>query len=238
MASLAMSCKEEAPKPEEPPLARVYDQYLYPSDLPMQLGDNATKDDTVRVGAFIDNWAQNKLMVRIAQDNIPNDANIEQKVQAYRASLIQHYYEQALVSQKLDSVVTNEEITAFYNQTKEEHILKESIARCYFMKIPTTAPNIEEVKTWWQMKDPLDIERLRDYCANFAQFYILEDSSWVNKSDLAAQLPDNTFSQGVFQSGKTWTSTKDEVLYFLKINDIISSGKIAPQSYVKEKAIR
>ena len=237
ISSLVVSCGKQAKKTAEKPLARVYDHYLYPSSLKGMLKKNmSVEDSTLIVGTYIENWAKNNLMLHVAEENVPKSIDIEKMVQEYRKSLIKLYYEKNLVQQRLDTLVNSEEISSYYELSKGDHILKYHIASCFFVKIPTSAPDLEDVKKWWKMEDDLDMPQLKEYCEQFAQIYILEDSTWIRDIDLAAQFPDGTFSEGSLTKGKTFNFQKKGYLYLMKVNGVVKKGKIAPIGYIREKA--
>lgn len=222
----------------EEPLAKVYDQILYPSDLKGIIQPNMSKEDSILVvGTFIENWAKKNLMLKVAEKNIPKDVNLDEIIAEYKASLVQHYYEKSLAERLLDSLVSDVEIQAFYEATKDEHILKDAIVRCFFITLPVNAINKDDVKSWWKMEKDLDYAKLKEYCDKYAITYILEDSSWISKKDLAAQLPNGTLNQGL-SKGQKLNIEKDGVWYLLNVKDVVGKGQQAPVSYVRDKAIR
>jgi hypothetical protein len=222
----------------EEPLAKVYDKFLYPSDLKGIIQANMSKEDSILVvGTFIENWAKKNLMLKVAEKNIPKDIDLDAILAEYKASLVQHYYEKSLSERLLDSLVSDVEIQTFYEATKDEHVLKDAIARCFFITLPINAVKKEDVKKWWKMENNLDYAKLKEYCETYAINYSLEDSSWVNQKDLAAQLPDGTLSQGL-SKGQSLNIEKEGVWYLLKVKEVMSKGQQAPVSYVRDKAIR
>ena len=232
------ACGSNQKQKNEQPLAKVYDKALYPSDLNGIIQPNMSKEDSILVvGTFIENWAKKNLMLKIAEKNIPKDIDLDEIMAEYKASLVQHYYEKSLSERLLDSLVSDTEIQAFYEKTKDEHVLKDAIARCFFITLPINAVNKDDVKKWWKMDDNLDYAKLKEYCDKYAINYILEDSSWISKNDLAAQLPSGTLNQGL-SKGKTLNVEKDGIWYLLSVKETVGKGQQAPVSYIRDKAIR
>lgn len=229
--------KQDAPNSEKP-LAKVYDKYLYPSDLKGIFDANMTKEDSSqRIQAFIDSWAKEHLMVRVAEENIPTDVDINKMVEDYRESIVKYHYERNLVAKRLDSLVSNTEIQAHYQKTKGDYILKHDIVQCYFLQIPSNSPNKEKLKEWWKMKDPIDYAKVKDYAAKYAHVFILEDSTWIRAKDLAAQFPQNSLSEGSLTKGKEVSMNKKGYRFLLRVNKVFKKGQQAPVSYVKRKII-
>ena len=176
-------------------------------------------------------------MLKVAEKNTPKDVDLDKILAEYKASLVQHYYEKSLSEQLLDSLVSDTEIQTFYEATKDEHILKDAIARCFFITLPINTINKDDVKGWWKMDKDLDYAKLKEYSEKYAITYILEDSSWISKKDLAAQLPSGTLNQGL-SKGKGFNIEKDGIWYLLNIKEVVAKGQQAPVSFVRDKAIR
>jgi len=137
IAVLIGACGNGNKSKGEEPLAKVYDKVLYPSDMKGIIQPNmSTEDSILVVGTFIENWAKKNLMLKMAEKNIPKDVDLDAILAEYKASLVQHYYEKTLSEQLLDSLVSDTEIQAFYEATKDEHILKDVIVRCFFITLP------------------------------------------------------------------------------------------------------
>lgn len=234
---LIWSCQPKRDHRTEEPLARVYDEFLYPSDVATVVTKKMSKSDSaVVVRSYIDNWVRERLMLRIAEQNIPQDIDIDEMVRNYRNNLIQLYYEKNLVEQRLDSTVTKEEVRNYYEANKEENVLKYKVARCYFVKLPSNAPQQADLRAWWKRETPEDVLKLKEYCEQFAQLYNLEDSTWVRASDVAAQFPAGTLTEGNIVKGKTLSIEKEGYIYLLEVLETADKGQIAPLGYVREKA--
>ena len=162
IVALISACGGNNKPTNEEPLAKVYDKFLYPSDLKGIIQPNMSKEDSILVvGTFIENWAKKNLMVKISEKNIPKDVDLDKIIAEYKASLVQHYYEKSLSQQLLDSLVSDTEIQKFYEATKDEHVLKDAIIRCFFITLPVNTVNKNDVKKWWKMTDNLDYAKLK-----------------------------------------------------------------------------
>lgn len=226
-------------KTDEKPLAIVFDKHLYPSDVKGIVGqDIAAKDSAVIMSNYIENWAKDQLILSIAEQNIDEALGVDKLVEDYRKSLIRHNYEQALVNQRLDSVVTNDQITRFYNQAQSQYQLDESILRCYFIKVKKQAPEQENLKTWWKEKDEEDWSKMVDYARKYADKYILDDSTWVRIDDLVSEYPSGSFDKSKLKAGLSQVIEKDDFTYFFKVKDLVKSGELAPLSFVRSKIIK
>jgi len=186
-ASLLMACRREGPKP----LARSFDRFLYPEDLrgvvPAGVGGN---DSIMLVRSYIEQWVRQQALLHHAQRNIAmNTKRLEAQVEEYKNGLIVYEYEQALVNQKLDTVVTDAEILDYYTTHPELFMLKQPILKVSYIQLHTDAPELDRVKRLFVSPDFEDQDVLEKYCARYALSYRLRDTTWQYADLLAKKLP-------------------------------------------------
>ncbi len=220
---------------EETVLAKAHNKTLYISELDGMIPDGISEQDSMMiVNAYIERWVRKSLMLHEAERNLPKDLDIDRLVRDYRASLILHNYEQMLVEASLDSTITQEELTVYYEKNKEQYQLESNIMRCNFIKIPTTAPDIGKVKKWWNDDDSL---ALMKYSNTYAEAFLLEDSTWHKVDDIAAEFPKGTFSKGM-KSGQALSLKDGDYQYFLKVLETKSQKEIAPLEFIRGQATK
>src|ERR1019366_10716666 len=111
-----LSCNIKGDKvPNRTAIARANDDYLYLDNIReiVPVG-TSSKDSLELINKHIDNWLRETLVIQKAEDNLTDEQkNVEAQLQDYRNSLITYIYEKELVKQKLDTVITNEEIEKY-----------------------------------------------------------------------------------------------------------------------------
>ena len=112
-----ISCQNSGNGKNDKPVAAIYDKVLYQSDLQDILYDGISVNDSlVRTKAFIDNWIRRQLLIRQAENNLDkSELDCLKEIEDYRNSLIIYKYESLLISQNLDTVVSDEEIEKYVN---------------------------------------------------------------------------------------------------------------------------
>lgn len=232
------SCSKEEVNTTEKPLATVFDKSLYPSDVRGIVGPGiSAKDSTMLVNSFIENWAKEQLIIAIAEQNIPDDLDVEKLVEDYRLSLIRYSYEQKLVEQRLDSVVTDVEIQRYYESALDQYQLDKTIVQGKFIKLPVDAPEQDTLKKWW--KNPVENrQNLAEYCRIYADKFLVEDSIWIDVDYLAAEFPISSLKEGSIKSGLSTSTSNDDFVYYIKVDRVVRQGQIAPLSYVKNKIVK
>lgn len=112
-----VSCQNSSNGKNDKVVATLYDKVLYQSDLQDILYDGISVNDSlVRTKAFIDNWIRRQLLIRQAENNLEkSELDCLKEIEDYRNSLIIYKYESLLISQNLDTVVSDEEIEKYVN---------------------------------------------------------------------------------------------------------------------------
>lgn len=224
---------EEKTDTDDIELAKVFSKKLFLSELEGMVPEGASKEDSVKIiNAEVERWARESLLMQEAEKNIPQDLKIDELVRDYRSSLIRHNYEQFLVETQLDSTISTEELNGYYEKNKEQYQLPTNILRCYLIKIPKTTSNLAQLRTWWGSSVDDDYKKMKDYAAQNAEFYMLEDTVWYQINDVKAQLPQGTN----INANQNLTQTDSEFHYFFKVLEMKSKKEIAPLAYIQEQA--
>lgn len=238
---LADSC-QLAPQPPQADklLAKVHNKSLYLSELDEMFPVNATHNDSmIIITGYVERWVRDALLLYEAEQNIPSDLNIDKLVRDYRASLIRHNYEEVLVERFLDSTITKDELMAFYEQHKENYQLETPIVRCHLIKVPYPVPQGNKLRDLWnRTSDSLAFKELIQYCNQFAEAHLLEDSTWHNVDDIAAELPPGAVSPENLTAKRNFSLQEGGFEYYFKVIEVKNRKEIAPLSYIETQARR
>ena len=160
------ACDHEKPKP----VARSFDQFLYPEDLKGVVSEGVTGDDSTQlVRAYIEPWLRQKALLYHAQRNGNINTNrLDRQVEEYRNGLIVYEYEQALVSQKLDTVVTDDEVQQYYDARPELFVLQQPILKRSYIRLRPDAPELDRIKRLMVSSGFEEQDLLVKYCAMYA----------------------------------------------------------------------
>jgi hypothetical protein len=237
MVSVFFSCKKKS-EVKEIPVAKVYDKYLYLSDIKHIFPDKVTKQDSIQLAtSYINTWIKNQLLLRQAELNLtPEQLDISQQLEVYRSSLLIFKYEEQMVSQKIDTIVNNAEIEEYYNKNASNFILEESLVKALYLKIPKTAPNIEGLKKWYKSDNKEDLKNLDSYCYNYATKYDFFGDNWVVFSMIQGDLPQKIENAEEFLKNNSYIEQEDDnFYYFVNIKNKNHQGSLAPLTFVRSK---
>lgn len=230
------SCAQLKQKPAEKPVARVYDLYLYPSDLAENIPAGISDEDSIRIARrLIEEWARERLLLKRAEQYLSIDEkNIEKQIEEYRLTLLTFKYKQDLLKQNLDTVVTSEEIENYYQQYSSNYILDSDVVKVNYIKIAITAPQLDQLRRWYRSNNIEDLDQLEKYCQRYAEKYIINGNEWIKFIDLIEELPVKVNNPGRFLSYTTNIDVSDSVYnYLIHINDRIPEGQVSPLEMVR-----
>jgi hypothetical protein len=191
LASAILSGCKSSEKVDDDVVAKAFDHVLYRSDLAAKLPDVYTSEDSARLAADIVNrWIREKALISMAENNLSDEQkDVQKELEEYRNSLIVYAYERALIGQKLDTVVDEEEMRTYYDDYVENFKLKSIIAKLRFVKVATEAPKQNKLKSWFFSDDESDFSELFDYCRKYAENYFLEENKWLYVEDIMKEVP-------------------------------------------------
>lgn len=226
---------------DETPVARVFDTYLYRKDLAGLAPDGLSEADSAKlVEKYVDGWIKKQLLISKAATRMAFDeAEIERKVLDYKYALMVHEYEKYQVNQSLNREVTEEEIAAYYNEKRENFLLKQNIVKCLFVKLPKEAPRLSRIRTLLRSYPDSDMEEIKSYCFRFAVSSSLEDNMWLNFDEVVKNTPLASVPNKVqFLRDNSFVETSDEKhIYFIKLLEYKIFDQVSPLEVIREDIV-
>lgn len=177
---------------KEGAVARVYDEYLGADEVAAACPGNLEARDSIAfVKAYIKNWVKNKVIESAARKNIgrADEARIEQQVETYRQSLMVYTYQNNLLSQELDTTISDENIRAYYEENKNNFELKQNLVRLRFVKIRDDVKQLDEIRKMFMAHKNSETEKLTALCSQYASNFFLDDETWLDFNEITKELP-------------------------------------------------
>lgn len=225
--------KKNKPKQEDV-VARVFNNYLYKSDLPLF----PSGVDSVRLtSAFIDKWLREQVLVNYAKNNLSaiREQKINNEVAKYRNELMVYEYESQLVDLKFDYKTTEEDLFNYYQEYLENFILNTSIVKLIYIKSEKKINLKENVVREW-MKNPENNYKLTVLCNEYLMECHLDTSVWVPRKYILDRLSEVNISESNLKGKATFvkasSATHNVYLYLI---DSIEEGKNAPFQYIRKE---
>ena len=223
------------------PIARVYEKYLYESDVE-GVGKGAAKpeDSILAVKNYIDAWIRHNLILHYAEENLSEkNTDLEKQLTDYRESLTVFYYEKELIKQKLDTVVDEQEITDYYKKYIDNFELKTAVSKMRYVMFPKSLKiKTDSATVWMKKQNEVNQSKLRNFCIDNAVKYQISDSSWFSIDELTSILPleENNLDNAPYN--KSYQTMNDSAYqYLVSFDDLKLKGNAAPMQYVRKDII-
>ncbi|THG60058.1 peptidylprolyl isomerase [Bacteroides faecichinchillae] len=231
------ACKEMHDHKGKTPLVEVDGNFLYKEDLMSVLPVGLSKDDsTLFVEHYIRSWVEDILLYEKAENNIPDNVEVDKLVENYRKALIMHTYQQELINQKLTNDIPEQEIFAYYQENKDLFKLESSLIKGLFIKVPLTAPQLNNVRRWYKSEQQDMIDNLEKYSFQNAVKYKYFYDKWVSVTDILDMIPLDIESPEEYVNKHRQIELKDTAFYyFLNVIDYRGVGDEKPFEFARSE---
>ena len=224
-------------EPDNQPLARVGEMYLYPEDVRDLLDENLSPQDSAAfVSNLINTWATRQLLLSRARINLPEEKieEFESLISDYRAELYTRAYKEALVAQISDTLVGEEEMREFYESEKENFTLQEKILQLRFIELPLQFLNREEVTERLRRFEGEDLVFLDSVGVQFKKLHF-NDSLWVPVSRVIEEIAPLTYEneEEHLKNSQFFEMEDSTGVYLTKVVNVLKPNEIAPLSYIE-----
>ena len=222
---------------EDKLLAEVQQKQLHLSDLDGMFPIDATANDSALIiETFVNRWVRDAVLQYESERNLPADLNVDRLVRDYRASLVRSNYEEVLVSMRLDSTVTEEQLAEYYEENKSQYQLERPIVRCYFLRAPYPTPEEDTLQLLWNNGNVQDRAALSNYAERFAEIALLDETAWYSLDEIADQMPAGTLTADNVDNRREFSQRDGSHRYYFRLFELKPRLEIAPLSYVADQA--
>ncbi len=221
-------------------VAQAYSYNLYAEDIVGVAPPGSSKDDSIAlVRNFIENWIRQKVVLNKAEKNLDDEKkDVEKKLEEYRNSLIVYAYETELIRQKLDTVVSEEQIVEFYKRHPQNFELKDNIIKVIYLKLNKKSPKLDLVKQWYKSTNKKDQDALKEYCHQYAINYFLDENTWLLFDDLLKEIPIKTYDKEQFLQNNRNVEIEDSTnIYLVKIFGFMIKNSLSPLSFERKNIL-
>jgi len=232
-----VSCDFFKQTDDRKPVARVNDTYLYEEDIQDLVKEGMSKQDSaVVVNNFINRWATQQLLLSGAKLNLTESKQrtFDKFAIDYKNDLYSKAYMEALVAQNIDTLISQEEIEAYYNENKQIFKLNEDLIKLRYINVGENLLDLKELETKFKRFNDEDKKELDSISIQFKSFS-LKDSVWVKVDQVIDKIPPFTSeNRNELLKKSNFIQLKDSLgLYLVHITDVLLRNSTAPIEYVK-----
>jgi len=188
---IVSSCNNATFNDSDRVIARVYDEYLYFSDIRDLIPPATLPSDSLSITRnYINNWVKTQLLVYQAEKNLLDEQkDFSRQLDDYRNSLIIFNYETEFIRQNLDTVVSGGEIEDYYTKFSGNFKLSENILQLVYAKVNEDSPYRKKISKLVFSDSEADRDSLEFYCIRYAIDYGVIDNEWITFDELLDMTP-------------------------------------------------
>ena len=226
-------------KPEPVLLAQVFDYKLYFDDIKDLIQGYANAEDSIQqVRSLSEHWVRDRLILVEAEKNLPKEVNMNKLLEDYRQSLLRHFFEQRALEERLDTVITENDLVQYYEANKEQHRLESGILRAYYFKIKRPSQRSDKILQWWKTFPEQHFNDVLTYAAKHAKTNWADSSQWHEMQMVVQLFPEGTLSPSAIRSKRGVVEEDRDYIYLLYPMEVYHEQDIAPLARIREQAAR
>lgn len=234
---LLTNCYDYRRQSERVVVAECYGVKLYADELEDVLPSDVSKMDSLtQVNAYVDTWIHRQILIHQAEVNLPAEQlDFTKQLQDYRNSLVIYAYETQMIEQYLDTLVSEDEIAAYYEANKENFQLRSTMVKVAYLILDENCKQMKELKKLMSNRDTLDLVRLSALVEHNTVASFLDVDTWVRLDDLLAKIPIEIYnSESFLKRNKFVSFEKDNLTYLVRFEDYLLEKSVSPIEIEKE----
>jgi hypothetical protein len=243
LGTVVFACKKSKilgkEEPEPVLLAQVFDYKLHFDDIKDLIQGYANAEDSIQqVRSLTEHWVRDRLILVEAEKNLPKEVNMNKLLEDYRQSLLRHFFEQRALEERLDTVITENDLVQYYEANKEQHRLESGILRAYYFKIKRPQTRSDKILQWWKTFPQQHFNDVLTYAAKHAKTNWPDSSQWHEMQMVVQLFPEGTLSPAAIRSNRGVVREDRDYIYLLYPLEVYHEQDIAPLARIREQAAR
>ncbi|WP_159801529.1 peptidyl-prolyl cis-trans isomerase [Flavobacterium sp. MK4S-17] len=236
-AALLLSCNNTGNETDTKAVARVNNSYLYNEDLQNLVPAGTPKEDSIAiVKSYIDHWASQKLLYDAAEINLNKEKQEEfnNLIRQYKVDLYTSAYIEEIVKRSVDTLVTEEELKAYYTANKDNFRTTSPLVKLKYIRLDKDYPKFAAIKSKFLSGRKADVKSLNNIAIQFKS-YAFNDTTWVDVNEVYRKLPFITpenFDKYV-SSGISYQYPDSTNVYIVKIKKVLEKNQVSPFELIK-----
>jgi hypothetical protein len=218
-------------------VADVENVRLYYDEIPQLIQHGINEADSVAiVQNYVNKWAKRRLLLKKAEENLTPELKsvIEQQIEETRTNLVIYQYQQQMILEKMDTILSETELENYYKTYEKSFILNSDIVKALFIKLPVETPDLNKIRMLARSSNQNDLQQLETYCYQFAEKFDDFNEGWVPMDKLSVELQQDIENKETFLKNNRFFETSDSLsVYLISIRDYRLRSDTAPFEYVK-----
>ena len=217
-------------------VARVNNQYLYASEVNDHIRANlSSADSTSMAKNYINAWVKEQLLLEKAVFNLnpSQQTSLENLIRQYRNDIFIKTYQEEWLKSRMDTLVTPQEIEAYYKENKQNFKLHQDLVRGRYVQLPLANFNKASVSRALRRFNDSDRNYLDSISLQFNSAY-LNDSVWFRPQAFFNRINRSSPQEyDRYLKSKRFFEIEDSIdLYLVFVEEVRLRNEIAPLSHI------
>ena len=219
-------------------VARAGDHKLHRSQLESYIPQGVSAQDSAQLARqYIEAWAKDILMLDMASQQLSEEEkDVSQELEEYRRTLLKYRYEQLYIAQRLDTLVSAEELARFYRENPQKFVVDRPVVKARALVIPADSKSYKALRQLMASTEQADVMDAAKEAATAAIRFLDLADNWTDALALAREM--GADYQKLFSRASTgYNEYTDEggTAYIAYVLDMVPEGKTAPQEFVNKR---
>ena len=217
-------------------VARVHNHYLYASEVNAHIRENVSFADSASMAKnYINAWVKEQLLLQKAVFNLnpSQQASLERLIRQYRNDIFIKTYQEEWLKSRMDTLVTSQEIEAYYDENKQNFKLHQDLVRGRYVQLSLTNFNKASVSRALRRFNEIDRNYLDSISLQFNSAD-LNDSVWFRPQAFFNRINRSSPKEyDRYLKSKRFFEIEDSIdLYLIFVKEVRRRNEIAPLSHI------
>lgn len=215
-------------------VARAGSHKLHREQLENYIPTGVSREDSINLAhQYINAWAEDLLLLDMAEEQLSEaEKDVSAELEDYRRTLLKFRYQQRYIEQRLDTLVTDEEMARYYNANLGKFRLERPIVKARYLILPAGSRNLSTLRALISSDDEKSAAEAANLSTTIAIKYVDAAGTWQDALLLAQDLGMDYGKMMASLKGQfvEWTD-ENKVLHLACLVDMIPEGRTAPLEY-------
>ncbi len=218
-------------------VARVGDHKLLRSELENYIPAGVSAEDSLGLARqYIDAWAEDLLFLDVAESRLSKEEkDVSRELEEYRRSLLRYRYEERYVNERMDTLISDEEVRTWYREHTDKFIVDRPLLKARYMVIPRNSRSLKDLKALMSSEDPADNLAADSLASTAALRYVDGTGAWTDALLLARELGTDEVSMMKALKNKFIELPDGDNLRVAYVQAVVPQGSPAPLEYCEER---
>lgn len=219
-------------------VARVGRHRLHRSELAAYIPAGVSPDDSAGLARqYINAWAQDLLFQEMADRQLSkSQKDVSRELEEYRRSLLRFRYEQLYINERLDTLISAEEVSEYYRNNQEKFALDRPLFKSRYIIIPADSRAWRTIRAKMTSDDDADLVEADSLAFTTAIKYVDASDNWMDAILLAREFGTDYESLLAARRGKEIEMPDEQGnLRYAYIVEMVPAGAPAPIEYCENR---